>query len=98
MRDKTEMDSLISSAATASINRTGLAQAGSVAPFTTLSYLPPFTPQSWAKEVDYLLRNGWVPCLEFELEVNYNRDQNHRSPAYYDGSYWTMKLPMFGFT
>ncbi|CAN1227236.1 Ribulose bisphosphate carboxylase small subunit, chloroplastic, partial [Linum perenne] len=55
--------------------------------YETLSYLPPLSEESLAKEVDYLLRMGWVPCLEFE------------SPGYYDGRYWTMwKLPMFGCT
>ena len=38
--------------------------------FETLSYLPPLTTEQLAKEVDYLLRSGWVPCLEFELEVS----------------------------
>ncbi|KAB2612488.1 ribulose bisphosphate carboxylase small chain [Pyrus ussuriensis x Pyrus communis] len=36
--------------------------------FETLN-LPPLSPESLAKEVDYLLRNNWVPCLEFELEL-----------------------------
>ncbi|XP_021822735.1 ribulose bisphosphate carboxylase small chain, chloroplastic-like isoform X2 [Prunus avium] len=34
--------------------------------FETLSYLPPLSAESLAKEVDYLLRNNWVPTLEFE--------------------------------
>jgi ribulose-bisphosphate carboxylase small chain len=37
--------------------------------FETLSYLPPLTREQLLKEVEYLLRKGWVPCLEFELEV-----------------------------
>ncbi|CAI0451077.1 unnamed protein product [Linum tenue] len=37
--------------------------------YETLSYLPPLTEEQLGKEVDYLLRSGWVPCLEFELEV-----------------------------
>ncbi|GKE99368.1 ribulose bisphosphate carboxylase small chain, chloroplastic-like protein [Tanacetum coccineum] len=40
--------------------------------FETLSYLPPLSEASLAKEVDYLLRNKWVPCLEFELEVYFS--------------------------
>ncbi|MBA0579304.1 hypothetical protein Gorai_021565, partial [Gossypium raimondii] len=36
--------------------------------FETLSYLPDLTPVQLAKEVDYLLRSKWIPCLEFELE------------------------------
>eukprot|EP00928_Gymnodinium_smaydae_P099686 TRINITY_DN9580_c0_g1_i4.p1 TRINITY_DN9580_c0_g1~~TRINITY_DN9580_c0_g1_i4.p1 ORF type:complete len:186 (-),score=13.96 TRINITY_DN9580_c0_g1_i4:169-726(-) len=66
--------------------------------FETLSYLPPLSSQALAKEVDYLLRMGWVPCLEFDL-VGFVYRENHRSPGYYDGRYWTMwKLPMFGCT
>ncbi|KAJ4707100.1 Ribulose bisphosphate carboxylase small chain [Melia azedarach] len=67
--------------------------------FETLSYLPPLGPESLLKEVDYLLRSGWIPCLEFELEHGFVYRENHRSPGYYDGRYWTMwKLPMFGCT
>ncbi|XP_052480196.1 ribulose bisphosphate carboxylase small subunit, chloroplastic isoform X2 [Gossypium raimondii] len=36
--------------------------------FETLSYLPDLTPVQLAKEVDYLLRSKWVPCLEFERD------------------------------
>ncbi|KAG4914884.1 hypothetical protein JHK87_052441 [Glycine soja] len=36
--------------------------------FETLSYLPNLDDAQLAKEVEYLLRNGWIPCLEFELE------------------------------
>ena len=65
--------------------------------FETLSYLPPLSPESLAREVDYLLRKGWIPCLEFELEHGWVYREYHRSPGYYDGRYWTMwKLPMFG--
>ncbi|KAI3697440.1 hypothetical protein L6452_30464 [Arctium lappa] len=67
--------------------------------YETLSYLPPLPESSLAKEIDYLLRNKWVPCLEFELEHGFVYRENHRSPGYYDGRYWTMwKLPMFGCT
>ena len=67
--------------------------------YETLSYLPPLTETQLAKEVDYLLRNKWVPCLEFELEHGFVYREHHRSPGYYDGRYWTMwKLPMFGCT
>ncbi|OMO51238.1 hypothetical protein COLO4_37758 [Corchorus olitorius] len=67
--------------------------------FETLSYLPDLTREQLAKEVDYLLRSGWIPCLEFELEHGFVYRENHRSPGYYDGRYWTMwKLPMFGCT
>ncbi|KAL5726142.1 ribulose-bisphosphate carboxylase [Ranunculus cassubicifolius] len=66
--------------------------------FETLSYLPPLSQESLAKEVDYLLKNNWVPCLEFSHNGYVYREHN-RSPGYYDGRYWTMwKLPMFGCT
>ncbi|KAF3431869.1 hypothetical protein FNV43_RR26605 [Rhamnella rubrinervis] len=67
--------------------------------FETLSYLPQLSEPQLAKEVDYLLRKGWIPCLEFELEHGFVYREHHRSPGYYDGRYWTMwKLPMFGCT
>ncbi|XXG79645.1 hypothetical protein AAC387_Pa09g0673 [Persea americana] len=66
--------------------------------FETLSYLPPLSPEQLAREIDYLLRMGWVPCLEFD-KIGFVYRENHRSPGYYDGRYWTMwKLPMFGCT
>ncbi|PSD99778.1 hypothetical protein C7G66_19005 [Acinetobacter baumannii] len=67
--------------------------------FETLSYLPDLSTEELAKEIDYLLRSKWIPCLEFELETGFVYRENHRSPGYYDGRYWTMwKLPMFGCT
>ncbi|MCU6128199.1 ribulose-1,5-bisphosphate carboxylase small subunit [Clostridioides difficile] len=66
--------------------------------FETLSYLPPLSTEALSKEVDYLIRNGWVPCIEFSKEGFVYREY-HSSPGYYDGRYWTMwKLPMFGCT
>ncbi|CAI9110683.1 OLC1v1010750C1 [Oldenlandia corymbosa var. corymbosa] len=67
--------------------------------YETLSYLPDLTEEQLLKEVEYLLRSGWVPCIEFELDDGFVRRENNRSPGYYDGRYWTMwKLPMFGCT
>ncbi|KAA0876164.1 hypothetical protein EYC94_25585 [Enterobacter hormaechei] len=67
--------------------------------FETLSYLPPLNPTQLGKEVEYLLKKGWVPCLEFELEHGFVYREHHSSPGYYDGRYWTMwKLPLFGCT
>ncbi|XP_022986878.1 ribulose bisphosphate carboxylase small chain, chloroplastic-like [Cucurbita maxima] len=67
--------------------------------FETLSYLPDLSDAQLLKEIGYLLRSGWVPCIEFELEKGFVYRENHRSPGYYDGRYWTMwKLPMFGCT
>lgn len=34
--------------------------------FETMSYVPPLSEESIAKEVDYILSKGWVPCLEFD--------------------------------
>ncbi|KAK4756176.1 hypothetical protein SAY87_006303 [Trapa incisa] len=66
--------------------------------FETLSYLPPLSDESIAKEIDYILRKGWTPCLEFD-ELGSVRRENSRMPGYYDGRYWTLwKLPMFGCT
>ena len=66
--------------------------------FETLSYLPPLSPEALLKQIDYLLRSRWVPCLEF-CKIGFVYREHHRSPGYYDGRYWTMwKLPMFGCT
>ncbi len=32
--------------------------------FETFSYLPPLTDSQIAKQVDYIISNGWTPCLE----------------------------------
>ncbi|KAJ9162879.1 hypothetical protein P3X46_022620 [Hevea brasiliensis] len=64
--------------------------------FETLSYLPPLSDDSIAKEIDYMIKKGWIPCLEFD-EVGHVQRENSRMPGYYDGRYWTLwKLPMFG--
>ena len=57
-----------------------------------------------AKQVDYITRNGWVPCLEFaDPEQAYVADtytsRIAKTSCYQDNRYWTMyKLPMFGCT
>jgi hypothetical protein len=33
--------------------------------FETFSYLPPLTTDQISRQVDYIVRNGWTPCLEF---------------------------------
>ncbi|CAA0815326.1 Ribulose bisphosphate carboxylase small chain 1A-chloroplastic [Striga hermonthica] len=67
--------------------------------FETLSYLPPLTTEQLIKQIDYLLKQKLIPCLEFELQHGFPYRENNRSPGYYDGRYWTMwKLPMFGCT
>eukprot|EP00890_Picochlorum_soloecismus_P003686 jgi/Picsp_1/4318/NSC_01826-R1_ribulose bisphosphate small subunit precursor len=54
-------------------------------------------------QVDYIVRNGWTPCLEFsEPETAYVGSANTErmgncTSGYQDNRYWTMwKLPMFG--
>ncbi|KAG9448951.1 hypothetical protein H6P81_008916 [Aristolochia fimbriata] len=64
--------------------------------FETLSYLPPLTDDQLFKQVEYLLREGWIPQIEF-CKIGFVYREHARSPGYYDGRYWTMwKLPMFG--
>nr|Q41351.1 RecName: Full=Ribulose bisphosphate carboxylase small subunit, chloroplastic; Short=RuBisCO small subunit; Flags: Precursor [Stellaria longipes]AAA69018.1 ribulose 1,5-bisphosphate carboxylase small subunit [Stellaria longipes] len=67
--------------------------------YETLSYLPDLSSEQLLSEIEYLLKNGWVPCLEFETEHGFVYREHTSSPGYYDGRYWTMwKLPMFGCT
>ena len=33
--------------------------------FETFSYLPPLNDEQIARQVDYIVNNGWTPCLEF---------------------------------
>ncbi len=52
--------------------------------YETLSYLPPLTDAQIARQVDYILNNGYYPAVEFN-EVS--------EPTEY---YWTLwKLPLF---
>ncbi|KAF5479894.1 hypothetical protein F2P56_000677 [Juglans regia] len=46
--------------------------------FETLSYLPPLSYESLAKEVDYLIRKGWIPCLEFDTDLCTVRTTGHQ--------------------
>mmetsp|Transcript_25569 Transcript_25569/g.64870 ORF Transcript_25569/g.64870 Transcript_25569/m.64870 type:complete len:187 (-) Transcript_25569:280-840(-) len=73
--------------------------------FETFSYLPPLTSDQIARQVDYIVSNGWIPCLEFSSpETAYVSNNNtvrfgSVTSNYYDNRYWTMwKLPMFGCT
>jgi ribulose-bisphosphate carboxylase small chain len=71
--------------------------------FETFSYLPPLTNDQIAKQVDYIVNNGWTPCLEF-AEANLAYAGNETTirfgavaSGYQDNRYWTMwKLPLFG--
>jgi len=71
--------------------------------FETFSYLPPMTDEEISKQVDYIIRQGWIPCLEFSessgayIKEIYNIRFSGTSAGYYDNRYWAMyKLPMFG--
>lgn len=71
--------------------------------FETFSFLPPLTDDQIAKQVDYIVGNGWVPCLEFAPPSQaYIGDAStvrfgNAASTYQDNRYWTMwKLPMFG--
>jgi len=73
--------------------------------FETFSFLPPLDDKAVAKQVDYIVNNGWTPCLEFsDASTAYTANTNTVrmgaiTPGYYDNRYWTMwKLPMFGCT
>jgi ribulose-bisphosphate carboxylase small chain len=53
--------------------------------YETLSYLPPLTDAQIAKQVQYILEQGYIPAIEF----------NETSEP--TECYWTMwKLPLFG--
>ena len=52
--------------------------------YETLSYLPPLTDQQIAKQIDYMLKEGYIPAVEFE-----------KNPKPTD-HHWTLwKLPLF---
>merc|ERR1712159_475859 len=72
--------------------------------FETFSFLPPLSDADLTKQVQYLLNNGWTPCLEFEDPAHAYTDGHGWSGLdssvnanYYDNRYWVMwKLPMYG--
>jgi ribulose-bisphosphate carboxylase small chain len=71
--------------------------------FETFSFLPALSNDAIVKQVDYIVNNGWTPCLEFaDPEHAYVSNENcirfsAASSGYQDNRYWTMwKLPMFG--
>jgi ribulose-bisphosphate carboxylase small chain len=52
--------------------------------YETLSYLPPLTDQQIAKQIQYMIDQGYIPAVEFEKDPK---------PTDY---HWTMwKLPLF---
>eukprot|EP00878_Enallax_costatus_P000330 GHUV01000407.1.p1 GENE.GHUV01000407.1~~GHUV01000407.1.p1 ORF type:complete len:184 (+),score=40.76 GHUV01000407.1:55-552(+) len=73
--------------------------------FETFSYLPPLSDDQIARQVDYIVNNGYTPCLEFSMpeDAYVSSGSSIRfgavSANYFDNRYWTMwKLPMFGCT
>ena len=72
--------------------------------FETFSFLPPLSDAEISKQVQYLLNNGWTPCIEFEDSAHAYTDghgwanmDTSINAGYYDNRYWVMwKLPMYG--
>merc|ERR1712176_649636 len=59
----------------------------------------PFLPSP--AQVQYLLNNGWSPCIEFVVGEDQTLVQQSLQcgPGFYHNRYWLMwKLPMFGCT
>merc|ERR1712078_395888 len=50
--------------------------------------------------VDYMIGNGWTPCVEFEdRDKAIAKIDTILGPGYYHNRYWNMwKLPLFGCT
>mmetsp|Transcript_9184 Transcript_9184/g.20880 ORF Transcript_9184/g.20880 Transcript_9184/m.20880 type:complete len:154 (+) Transcript_9184:98-559(+) len=66
--------------------------------YECLSYLPPLSDAEISRQIDYLVGNGWAPCIEFASQEEADTNQLFfAGPALYENRYWTMwKLPMFG--
>ena len=56
--------------------------------FETLSYLPPLSVEALAKEVEYLLRNGWVPCIEFSKVQKQKKTMKRKSFFFQVGAWF----------
>merc|ERR1712151_182424 len=80
-----------------------LAQIQAYSPFNgkkyeTLSYLPPLTNEDIAKQITFMIKNHWTPCLEVSDDGDIYLN-TAMGPNYYDNRYWSLyKLPMFGCT
>ena len=45
--------------------------------FETFSFLPPLDDAAIAKQVDYIIRQGWIPALEFaEADLAYVKNDS----------------------
>ncbi|GAB5361622.1 hypothetical protein AAMO2058_000728300 [Amorphochlora amoebiformis] len=63
-----------------------------------MSYMAEFGEADQEAQINYMIKNGLIPCVEFDSKGDMYRE-NSRMPGYYDGRYWSMwKLPMFGAT
>jgi len=64
--------------------------------YETLSYLPELSDADIAKQIEYMIKNKWTPCLEVAADGDIYLN-TRMGPGYYDNRYWSMyKLPMFG--
>merc|ERR1711977_373917 len=64
--------------------------------YETLSYLQQLSDDDVRKQIEYMIRNKWTPCLEFSDDGDVYLN-TRMGPGYYDNRYWSMyKLPMFG--
>jgi ribulose-bisphosphate carboxylase small chain len=68
--------------------------------YECMSFLPDLTDAQIAKQVDYMIGNGWTPCVEFEdRDKAIAKIDTSLGPGYYHNRYWNMwKLPLFGCT
>merc|ERR1712113_16974 len=80
-----------------------LAQIQAYSPFNnkkyeTLSYLPQLSNDAIKKQIDFIIKNHWTPCLEMSDDGDIYQN-TEMGPNYYDNRYWSLyKLPMFGCT
>merc|ERR1712130_101350 len=87
-------------------SKTNMMQVWKVEPkYETFSFLPQLTSAELGKQVEYMIRNKWAPCIEFAYPASATilggaeTTVGASQPCYYDNRYWTMyKLPMFGCT
>merc|ERR1719359_387544 len=64
----------------------------------TFSYLPALSAAKIEKQIDFIIRNRWVPCIEFNDDPHIYAN-SALGPGYYDNRYWSIyKLPLFGCT
>merc|ERR1712187_330072 len=91
----------IDMAATPSLAKQGAMQAYS--PFNgkkyeTLSYLPQLQNDDIRKQIEFMIKNRWTPCLEISGDGDIYLN-TAMGPGYYDNRYWSLyKLPIFGCT